>query len=124
MLSRRPVTATHDARGYLAYGMVWYGMVWYGMLGLYWVLFSFFDHYVQSSVPVYYTAPTMVFPLLVSYDCLFSTRGESRKWYGAMCTWLWQSFAVERLASFAVERLDSCPQSVGSSLERPNARAR
>ena len=33
-----------------------------------------------------------------------------------MCTWLWQSFAVERLAS--------CPRSVGSSLERPNARAR
>ena len=35
-----------------------------------------------------------------------------------MCTWLWlwQSFAVERLAS--------CPQGVGSSLERPNARAR
>ena len=32
-----------------------------------------------------------------------------------MCTWLWQSFAVERLAS--------CPRSVGSSLERPNARA-
>ena len=33
-----------------------------------------------------------------------------------MCTWLWQSFAVERLAS--------CPRSFGSSLERPNARAR
>ena len=32
-----------------------------------------------------------------------------------MCTWLWQSFAVERLAS--------CPQMVGSSLERHNARS-
>ena len=28
------------------------------------------------------------------------------------------------VADFAVERLASCPQSVGSSLERPNARAR
>ena len=32
-----------------------------------------------------------------------------------MGTWLWQSFAVKRIAS--------CPQSVGSSLERSNARA-
>ena len=46
----------------------------------------------------------------MNFEC--SMQGESQ----VMCTWLWQSFAVERLAS--------CPQSVGSSLERPNARAR